>query len=94
MNLLIAIKKFERYAFITWDLRSILIGFYVTFEDGSQDYVYCGQYIHGKVSASQVLQLQGKIWAAKALLGEEEWCRLKHKHGVDRQNFLVFEDWI
>ena len=93
MDLLITIKEFERYAFITWDLGSLLIGFYVTFEDGPQDYIYCGRYIHGEISASQALQLQGKIWAAKNLLREEEWVYLNYKYGVERQNFLVFKAW-
>ncbi|KAJ5642510.1 hypothetical protein N7490_006510 [Penicillium lividum] len=57
--------------------------------DDSEGYVYGGPSITGKTSSEvELLKLQSKIWAAKALLGNEEWIRLKQRYGVERDKTM------
>lgn len=80
-----AITSFERYECTIWDLRAVHLKFYVKYNDGSDGFVYGGPSIPGRTSSEiQLLHLQCKVGAAKALLGNEEWRRLRLKYGVER----------
>jgi hypothetical protein len=84
-----AITSFERYECIIWNLRTVFIKFYVKYNDGSEGYVYGGPSIPGRTSSEvQLLHLQCKMGTAKALLGNEEWSRLRRKYGVERDRSL------
>lgn len=84
-----AINSFERYECTIWDLRTVHLKFYVKYNDGSEGYVYCGPSISGKTSSEvQLLYLWSKLGAAKALLGNAEWKRLRQKYGVERDRTL------
>lgn len=89
VNRLSAITSFERYECIIWDLRTVFIKFYVKYKDGSEGYVYGGPSIPGSTSSEvQLLHLQCKVGAAKALLGNEEWGRLRRKYDVERDRTM------
>ena len=84
-----AITSFERYECVIWNLRTVFIKFYVKYNDGSEGFVYGGPSIPGRTSSEvQLLHLQCKVGAAKALLGNEEWGRLRWKYGVKRDRTL------
>ncbi|KAJ5544080.1 hypothetical protein N7494_005359 [Penicillium frequentans] len=83
------IERFEKYEGTICGVQYVHICFFVKYEDESEGYVLGGQSITGKTSGEdQLLKLQGKIWAAKALLGNEEWMRLKQKYGIEREKTM------
>jgi hypothetical protein len=93
--LLNAITSFERYECAIWDLQTVRIKFYVNYNDGSEGYVYGGPSILGRTSSEvQLLGLQCKVGAVKALLGNEEWSRLRQKYGVERDRTLVISRYM
>lgn len=84
-----AINSFERYEGAIWNLRTVRIKFYVKYNDGSEGYVYGGPSISGKTSSEvRLLDLRCKVVAAKSLLGDEEWSRLRQKYGAERDRTL------
>lgn len=85
-----AITSFERYECVIWDLRAVYLKFHVKYNDGSEGYVYGGPSISGETSSeAELLYLWCKVVAAKALLGNEEWRRLRRKYGVERDRTLM-----
>lgn len=83
------IESFKKYEGTICGVQYVHICFFVKYKDESEGYVLGGQSITGKTSGeNQLLKLQGKLWAAKALLGNEEWMRLKEKYGIERDKTM------
>ncbi|RLL93063.1 hypothetical protein CFD26_101145 [Aspergillus turcosus] len=77
VQLLSKIKSFEKHLWTIWDLRSILIIFYVKYVDGSEGRVCGGPDIPGEPSSEMDLQeLYDKVEATKKLVQEEDWIKM------------------
>ncbi|KAJ5559525.1 hypothetical protein N7513_001924 [Penicillium frequentans] len=89
LEVISTIERFEKYEGTICGVQYVHICFFVKYEDKSEGYVLGGQSITGRTSGEdQLLKLQGKIWAAKALLRNEEWMRLKQKYGIERDKIM------
>ncbi|KAJ5491952.1 hypothetical protein N7453_010049 [Penicillium expansum] len=90
VQILSKIAEFERYDCTVLTLDCVYMKFYVRYNDNSKGYVYGCPSIRGTApSEFHLLKLHYKTGVAKRLLGKEEWCYLKRKYGIERDEYLV-----
>lgn len=84
------IVEFKRYVCTVWTPRGVSLTFYVKYYSGSEGYVHASRSIHGKaLSKVHLLKLHIKIWAAKGLLEDREWCNLRQKYRIGQERSLI-----